>query len=234
MTSTDYRDQVVALIPAFNEDRVIGPVLARTQKQLPTVVVDDGSSDSTPQLVDDSGAKLIQHSVNRGKGAALQTGFEWALEAGAKAVLTLDADGQHDPLEIPKFLVVYRATGADLIVGRRRFRDMPFPRNLTNPFGSWLLSLIVGERIADNQSGFRLYGRRLVEVLDFKTTGFEFEVEVFGAAICNDLRIEWVDIKTIYHTETTSYFHPILDSGRFFGALWRARTWKRPKGGESS
>lgn len=228
MAATDYRQQVVALIPAFNEERVISTILEQTKQLLPTVVVDDGSSDGTPDLVRAAGVQLLQHSHNQGKGAALRTGFEWALEVNAAAVLTLDADGQHDPLEIPKFLVVLKATGADLIVGRRQFHRMPFPRNLTNPFGSWLLSLIVGEGIPDNQSGYRLYGRRLIEALDFGTAGFEFEVEVFGTAIQNDMRIEWVDIRTIYHTQTTSYFHPILDSGRFFGALWRARSWRRP------
>lgn len=222
------QDRIVALIPARDEARVIGPVLETAGQFLPVVVVDDGSSDPTSRIAEDHGATVLRHPQTRGKGAALRTGFGFALEQGARAVLTLDADGQHEPLEIPKFLVVHRAQEADLVIGRRTFSQMPFPRGLTNPFGSWLLSQVVGERIYDNQSGYRLYDRSLLSLLDMETVGFEFEVEVIGLALCHDLKIAWVDISTIYHTDTTSYFHPITDSYRFLRTVWRARRWRRP------
>jgi glycosyltransferase involved in cell wall biosynthesis len=198
-------------------------------KTLPVVVVDDGSSDGTDEVAAEVGATVLQHSVNQGKGAALRTGFQWALDHELRAVVTLDADGQHDPLEIPKFLVVHRTQQADLVIGRRNFSQMPFPRWFTNPFGSWLLSQVVGEKIFDNQSGYRLYDRSLLHEIDIPATGFEYEVEVIGAALRNDMKIAWVDIRTIYGTATQSYFHPIRDSIHFLRTVWRARDWKRPE-----
>lgn len=226
------QDRIVALIPAWDEARVIGPVVATAARFLPVIVVDDGSTDSTPRVAADNGATVLRHPSNRGKGAALRTGFEFSLEQGARGVLTLDADGQHEPLEIPKFLDVHRTEQADLVIGKRTFSQMPFPRGLTNPFGSWLLSLAVGERIYDNQSGYRLYDRSLLRLVDLETVGFEFEVEVIGLALVHDLKIAWVDISTIYHTDTTSYFNPIADSIRFLQTVWRARRWQRPAGGK--
>lgn len=224
----NFDDQIVALIPARDEARVIGPVVETASQFLPVIVVDDGSRDATPQIAREKGATVLQHPTNRGKGAALRTGFEFSLDQGARAVVTLDADGQHEPLEIPKFLTAHREERADLVIGRRTFNKMPFPRGLTNPFGSWLLSLAVGERIYDNQSGYRLYDRTLLSLLDLETVGFEFEVEVIGLALTHDLTIAWVDIRTIYHTDTISYFNPIADSIRFLQTVWRARRWRRP------
>jgi glycosyltransferase involved in cell wall biosynthesis len=224
----DSTKQIVALIPAYNEARELGPVVEAALSYLPVLVVDDGSSDDTAAIAESRGASVVRHSVNRGKGAALRSGFERALADGALAVVTLDADGQHDPHEIPKLLAAYAESDAHLVIGRRQFGQMPFPRNFSNPFGSWLLSVVTGERILDNQSGFRLYDRKLLERLDLNNIGFEFEVEVIGTAIKNDLDIAWVEVATIYHTETTSYFHPIFDSIKFMQTVWRARRWRRP------
>lgn len=224
----EWEDKIAALIPAFNERRAIKPVLDQTKEILPIVVVDDGSQDGTDEVAEQAGATVIRHKENQGKGAALRTGFKWALEHQLRAVVTIDADGQHDPLEIPKFLVIHRSEEAALVIGRRNFSEMPFPRGYSNPFGSWLLSQIVGEKIYDNQSGYRLYDRSLLKVLDFGSAGFEYEVEVIGAAIEHDMKISWVDIRTIYGTDTQSYFHPVKDSWRFMQTIWGARKWRRP------
>lgn len=214
---------ILALIPAWNEASRIGPIVEKTRAYLPVLVVDDGSRDETAAVAEAAGAIVVRHPQNRGKGVALTTGFAWALEHGYEAVLTLDADGQHDPADIPKFLAAYRAGARDFIIGRRDFGRMPFPRFFTNPFGSWLLSKALGVRIYDNQSGFRLYGRRLLETLNRTTTGFEFEVEVIVQAVRQGIPIDWVDIRTIYDINKASYFHPIKDTLRFFKMVWRAR-----------
>jgi glycosyltransferase involved in cell wall biosynthesis len=172
-----------------------------------------------------AGATVVRHSQNQGKGVALMTGFAWALERGYDAVLTLDADGQHDPADIPKFLAAYVSGVGDLIIGRRHFRRMPFLRSISNPLGSWLLSLALGMRIYDNQSGYRLYSRRLLGELDLAATGFELEVEVIVQAVCRGMRIGWVDIRTIYGIGEVSYFHPVKDSVRFLGMVWYA--WRQ-------
>jgi glycosyltransferase involved in cell wall biosynthesis len=216
---------VLALIPAWNEATRMRPIVEATRAYMPVLVVDDGSDDDTSAVAEAAGATVVRHPRNRGKGVALMTGFDWALERGYEAVLTLDADGQHDPADIPKFLAAYQAGAGDLIIGQRDFSQMPFPRVFTNPFGSWLLSLALGTRIYDNQSGYRLHSRRFLETLDLTTTGFELEVEVIIQAVCQGTRIGWVDIRTIYGIDKVSYFHPIKDSARFFGMLWHA--WRQ-------
>ena len=214
---------VLALIPAWNEAARIGPIVEATRAYLPVLVVDDGSRDETPAVAEANGAEVVSHSQNRGKGVALLTGFAWALEQGYEAVLTLDADGQHNPTDIPKFLAAHEDDAGELVVGRRDFGKMPFPRSLTNPFGSWLLSKALDTRIYDNQSGYRLYSRRLLETLELTTTGFELEVEVIVQAVCQGMCIGWVRIETIYDVDKTSYFHPIKDSLRFLQMAWWAR-----------
>lgn len=223
---------ILALIPAWNEATRIRPIVEAMRARLPVLVVDDGSDDATVAVARAAGATVASHPQHWGKGVALKTGFDWALEHGYEAVLTLDADGQHDPADADKFLVAYGAGAGDLIVGQRDFSRMPFPRRFTNPFGSWLLSLALGTRIYDNQSGYRLHSRRFLEMLDLTTTGFELEVEVIIQAVTNGVRIGWVDIRTIYDVDKVSYFHPIKDTARFFGMVWHAwrqrvthRTW---------
>ncbi len=218
-------ESILALIPAWNEGPRLRPVVEGTRRHLPVLVVDDGSQDETVVVAEEAGATVVRHERNLGKGVALMTGFDWALERGWDGVLTLDADGQHDPDDIPKFLEAHGMDRWDLIIGRRDFQRMPFPRRYTNPFGSWLLSLALGERILDNQSGFRLHHRRLLETLDLSTTGFELEVEVIIEAVCREMRIGWVDIRTIYGIDKRSYFHPVKDSVRFLGMVWHA--WRR-------
>jgi glycosyltransferase involved in cell wall biosynthesis len=216
---------ILALIPAWNEATRIGPIVEATLAYLPVLVVDDGSRDDTAAVAEAAGATVVRHPENQGKGVALMTGFSWALGHGCEAVLTLDADGQHDPADIPKFLAAYEVGAGDLIVGRRDFGQMPFPRFLSNPFGSWLLSQVLGARIYDNQSGFRLHSRRFLEKLDLTAAGFELEVEVIIQAVRDGVRIGWVDIRTIYGIDKVSYFHPIRDSARFLATVWRA--WRQ-------
>ena len=145
---------ILALIPAWNEAPRVGAVVRGAAVYLPVLVVDDGSEDETAQVAEAAGATVVRHSENRGKGVALMTGFAWAKERSYDAVLTLDADGQHDPEDIPKLVAAYQAGAGDLIVGRRNFSQMPFPRFFTNPFGSWLLSLALGYTV---HAGFYLF-----------------------------------------------------------------------------
>lgn len=219
---TKRTNDIIALIPAWNEGRRMGPVVDATRRHLPVLVLDDGSEDDTARVAREAGAVVISHAENQGKGVALMTGFDWALAHDYGAVLTLDADGQHDPADIPKFLSAYASENWDLIIGKRDFGQMPFPRRYTNPFGSWLLSRALDKRILDNQSGFRLHDRGLLEMLNLTTTGFELEVEVIIQAVCQDMRIGWVEIRTIYGVDKVSYFDPLEDSARFLGMVWRA------------
>jgi len=215
----------LALIPAWNEAERIGPIVRGARAYLPVLVVDDGSTDGTAEVARAAGATVVRHPENRGKGAALKTGFAWALEHGYEAVLTLDADGQHDPAEIPKFLAAWEAGAGDLIIGERDFSQMPWPRWWTQPLGSWMLSRALGVPIRDNQSGYRLLSRRLIEGMRLTTTGFEMEVEMIAEAVRLGLPIAWVPIRTIYGIGKPSNFHPLWDSLGFLRTVWAI--WRR-------
>ncbi len=193
------RPAILALIPAYEEGPRIAAVVSGALAHLPVVVVDDGSTDETAAEAEAAGATVLRQVPNAGKGAALRAGFRHALREGAEAVVTLDGDGQHDPAEIPLFLDAFAAGRPELIVGRRDFGSMPALRRLSNTLGGWLFSAAVGRRVADNQSGYRLIGRRLMTaLLDSDESGFEFEVEMIARCIALGLPIAEVPIRTIY------------------------------------
>ena len=193
------------------------------RRHLPVVVVDDGSTDATAACAEEAGATVVRQVPNQGKGAALREGFRHALAGGAARVITLDADGQHDPSEIPTFLAAFETTGAELIVGKRNFREMPPVRRLSNTFGGLLVSASLGRRIPDNQSGYRLIGRRLMtDLLDSTEDGFAFEVEMIARCIALDLPIAWVPIRTIYAGEP-SHIRPMAHLSSFLAASRNAR-----------
>ena len=198
----DEARNIVALIPGYQEGPRIAAVVAGSRRYLAVVVVDDGSTDDTTAQAQAAGATVLVQRPNAGKGAALRAGFRHALDHGATAVVTLDADGQHDPAEIPVFLAAFEATGAELIIGRRDFATMPFVRRLSNTLGGWVFSVAVGRNVPDNQSGYRLIGRRLMTaLLDSTESGFEFEVEMIARCIALGLPIADVPIRTIYAGE---------------------------------
>src|SRR5688500_11622188 len=108
---------IVALIPAYNAEPFVGEVVRKARAHVPAIAVSDGSKDGTLAQLNASGATAIDQQPNQGKGVALRRGYQAALEQRAEAVIQLDADGQHDPTEIPLFVDKYRATAADLIIG---------------------------------------------------------------------------------------------------------------------
>ena len=233
--------RVLALIPGYEEGPRIGAVVERAQRHLPVLVVDDGSTDDTAAQAEAAGATVIVQRPNQGKGAALRLGFRHALSGGYDAVLTLDADGQHDPDEIPRFLAAYagaddgagdqRAGGAvaasgprpELVIGRRDFARMPPVRRLSNSIGGAAFSWAVGRPIPDNQSGYRLLGRRLMAAMvDSRESGFEFEVEMIAVCIRRGWSLAWVPVSTIYAGEP-SHVRPLHHLRHFVRATRSAR-----------
>jgi glycosyltransferase involved in cell wall biosynthesis len=222
--------RVLALIPAHDEEPRIAAVVRAAAEHLPVLVVDDGSSDATARVARGAGAEVLEQRPNAGKGAALRAGFRQALAAGYDGALTLDADGQHDPAEIPTFLRAFApgstdAAGLrpDLVVGRRDFTHMPPARRLANTLGGHAFSWAVGTHVPDNQSGYRLLGRRLMETsLESTENGFEFEVEILAICIARGWPVAWVPIRTIY-TGGPSHIRPAAHVRHFFRAVTAAR-----------
>lgn len=221
--------RILALIPAYNEGRHIAAVVEQTRRHLPVLVVDDGSKDDTAAQAEAAGAEVLRQVPNQGKGAALMAGFRRAYELGYDAVVMLDADGQHDPEEIPAFLRAFDETGADLIIGRRDFRYMPRLRRTTNTIGTWMFSWAVGQYIPDNQSGYRLLSRRMIAAtLESRETNFEFEVEMIVVCIQNGYKLGWVPIRTIYGDEK-SHIRPLRHAYHYIRIVLQSRMAMRRK-----
>jgi glycosyltransferase involved in cell wall biosynthesis len=198
-------DDILALIPAYNAAPFIGQVIRAASAHVPVLVVNDGSKDATLAEARATDARVIDQQPNQGKGAALQRGFREALSLGVKAVITLDADGQHDPSEIPLFVERFRQTGADLIIGERDFSRMPLVRRVSNTVGRASFSWAIGRKIRDNQSGYRLLSRRLMEVLlENPEKGFEFEMDMIVKTVKKGWQVAGVPIATIYGDEVSN------------------------------
>lgn len=213
-------ERVIALIPAFNEAAKIAEVVKQTQTRVAQVVViDDGSADATAQLAEQAGATVLRHPQNRGKGAAIATALEFFEKSDAEFGVLLDADGQHDPTEIPKFVEAARRENADVVVGTRmsETRDMPVVRKLTNQFTSWVTSKLARQAVSDSQCGYRLLRRSVLPDLKFSSARFETETEMLIQAGRAGHRIANVPVRTIYGQEArASHIHPIHDTIRFF------------------
>lgn len=219
----EHKDQVVALIPAYNADPFVGDVIREAAKHVPVIAVNDGSTDKTLDEIRKTSARVIDQQPNQGKGAALKRGFKEALALGVSAVIQLDADGQHDPSEIPLFLEKFKSGRADLIIGERDFSQMPFVRRMSNTIGRASFSWAMRRRIKDNQSGYRLLSRRLLEeVLKSSERGYEFEMDMIVICVKRGWPIDGVPIATIYGEEKSN-IKPIEHVVHFFRMVRQAR-----------
>ncbi len=220
-------DDIAVVIPAYNAGSRLEAVLLKTVAIISprrVIVVDDGSTDQTQALAVASGVEVITHTQNRGKGVALKTGFTRALAMPQmQAVITLDADGQHDPKHLPEFIRAFRETSVDLIIGCRalRWSAMPLFRVFSNRLTSALVSWRTGMRIPDSQSGYRLHSRRLLEQIKLDTGGYETESELLLKAARAQMKLGFIPITTIYSGET-SHIRGTRDIGRFI-KMWFAQ-----------
>ncbi|HEV7484077.1 MAG TPA: glycosyltransferase family 2 protein [Thermoanaerobaculia bacterium] len=223
--------KVLALIPALNAEESIGAVI-RDCKAVngDVVVIDDGSADRTAEVAREAGAQVVTHPINRGKGAALKTGFAYALEHGFDAVITLDADGQHLPREIPKFLAAHVETGADLIIGGRAhlFGEMLPRRRFANRFSARCIAFASKTNVTDSQSGFRLYSARLLSGIRLRSEGFDLESEVIVQAGCRGFKVITIPIDLGFvDGQSTSHYKPLGDTLRIAWTVIRAKYFWR-------
>ena len=219
------RPSIAAVIPAYGEEKHIGDVVRRTRQQLDHVlVVDDGSNDQTAARAREAGAEVIVHPQNRGKGEAIKTGLRHWLDRQFTYVVILDADGQHLPEEIDRFVNAASTLDAQLFIGTRMndLSGMPPLRRIVNRYMSKRISRTCGQKIPDTQCGFRMLHRQLVPDVLGGANRFDYETEMLIFASRKGYRIESIPITTVYSDEISS-IHPIRDTIRFFKLMWRYR-----------
>jgi len=212
---------IAVVIPAYNEAATLANIIGRARQHIATViVVDDGSSDGTADQAEAAGAWVLRQPVNQGKGAALWRGMQEALARGANAVITLDADGQHCPEDIPKLLEVHgRQPHCLVIAARLEHRDRAPPlRRFANGMADFWVSWAAGCPIRDTQSGFRLYPAALLRKLpplENQRRGFVFESELLIHAAHHGHYPAMVKIATLYPSQgRPSHYRPWHDTLR--------------------
>ena len=215
---------VRVVIPALDAAPTIGDVVAGVRRALPhasVLVVDDGSTDATARVAEGAGAEVMSFERNRGKGAALRAAFAQAVTLGVDAVVTVDADGQHDPSRAPA--LVAALDGQDIAIGvRRRLKTgMPMHRRFANTISSWAISRCAGQRLPDTQSGFRAIRLDVLRRVQPAGDRYEFETDFLILAARAGFRITGVEIPTIYGAP--SHFRNLEDAGRIFATIWRHR-----------
>ena len=177
--------EVAVVIPALNEALRIREVVTQTLRHCPwVIVVDDGSDDGTGEQLSDLPVTVLRHRQRRGKGAALRSGFAEAHARGARGVLTLDGDGQHDPADLPRLLEAAARHPRCIVIGARlRHRAAAPPhRRMANAFGDWGVAWAAGHRIADTQSGQRYYPASVIALDDVPGEDFVFEAQLLITA----------------------------------------------------
>ena len=193
---------VAVVIPAYNEERTIAAVVRGlvTRGYSRIVVVDDSSEDRTAELARQEGAVVLRHIVNRGVGSAWGTGIKAALSFAPEIIVTFDADGQHDPDDIPRLIEPIEKGQADVVIGSRLSdaRGMPWPRRLANRTADLVTLLLFGFWITDSQSGMRAFSHEAAGRIEISSGGMEICSEMIAEVTRNRLRLKEVPIKAIY------------------------------------
>ncbi len=215
---------ITAIIPAYNEEKTIGDIIKRTKKYVDKViVVDDFSSDKTYNIAKKSGAIVIRHKINSGVGKSTRDGFEKALSIGSDYIITLDADGQHDPDDIPKFIKKLNM-GYEFVIGRRNLSNYPIIKRVGNFFLNVFVNFISGTLIPDTESGFRGYKSEALKKLHLTADRYEICDEIIFEVGRNNLKRSYVPIKSSSYIKGSG----ILDGIRIFKFMLgrRKRNWK--------
>ncbi|MBI5268005.1 MAG: glycosyltransferase family 2 protein [candidate division Zixibacteria bacterium] len=216
----------LVLVPAYNAGRYLPDLIPRLRAFVcdeNLLVVNDGSGDDTESILDQLGVRHLTHTVNQGKGAALKTGFDYALKNGYRSVLTIDADLQHLPEEVPGFFA--RDDGNTIVIGTRTIHRsiMPFDRWLTNNLTSLIISVFSTQRVRDSQSGYRLIPTSALRAMKLRTVNYDFESEMLFKSGWLGISVAEVPIATVY-AGSHSYINPMTDTLRFIRQIWK-RIW---------
>lgn len=214
------------MIPAYQEEKHVSEVARRAHAQLQNVlVVDDGSTDATSDRARSAGVDVVVHPQNRGKGESIKTGLHYWLQRGSEYVVLLDADGQHLPEEISRFVEAAASDNEAKIFIGSRMNDtstMPFVRRIVNRYMSGKISRVCGQQIPDTQCGFRMLHRDIIPEVLSGASRFEYETEMIIIASRRGHRVASVPITTVYSDEVSS-INPVRDTLRFFKLMRQYR-----------
>jgi len=220
------RSRIAAVIPAYQEEKHVSEVARRARAQLTHVlVVDDGSTDATSDRARSAGVDVVVHPQNRGKGESIKTGLNYWLQRGSEYVVLLDADGQHLPEEISRFIEAAASDNEAKIFVGSRMNDtstMPFVRRIVNRYMSGKISRACGQQIPDTQCGFRMLHRDIIPEVLSGASRFEYETEMLIIASREGHRVASVPVTTVYSDEVSS-INPVRDTLRFFKLMRQYR-----------
>jgi glycosyltransferase involved in cell wall biosynthesis len=224
---------IVACIPAYNEEDTIARIVLLTKKYVDRVVVcDDGSSDLTGEIAQELGASLIKHEARKGYGAAIGDLFTEAQKLGAEIIVSLDADGQHDPTEIPKLIEPIVNGEAEVVIGSRFLEEennhVPRLRRLGIDAITRLTSAASGIPLGDAQSGFRAYSIETLKRLELRESGMGISAEILLQFADENLRIVEVPISCRYEGIKTSTQHPITHGAGVVMSIVRSIVEEKP------
>ena len=211
---------ICVLIPTYNNAATVGKVIEESKLYCKDIfVVNDGSTDNTTAVLESiEGINVISYMPNRGKGHALQCGLNKARECGFDYCITLDADGQHYPSEIPKFIEAVGTNPGSLIIGARNLNaeNMPGKNTFANKFSNFWFKVETWQTLHDTQSGFRLYPLKEIEKIKLFTGMYEFELEIIVKAAWRGIKVMNIPINVYYPPagERVSHFKPLRDFTR--------------------
>ena len=226
---------VIAIIPAYNESRNIGKIIGETSKYVTMIiVVDDGSDDDTAKLAMSKNTKVIRTRRNMGKGTALKRGLIECLKYNPDIIVTLDADGQHDPADIPKLLEPIKNEEADIVIGSRcdnkSLSEIPIVRGFGLSFINFINRSLMKSTVKDSQSGFRAYAKSILSMIsNYNSTGYGVETEQLATAELYGFHIVEVPVTIRYRgLENTSKRNSILVGANIISTIFRIVVERRP------
>ena len=213
--------KLAIILPAHNEEKVLGDVLELLPKKLPgieniyTIVTDDGSSDNTFSVAKKYADYALRHKINLGAGSATLTGIKFAkLKLKPDIYVTLDSDGQHDPRDISNLIKPIVDRRVAITIGSRMLnaKGMPTIKKVTNKMANLITFIFSGIWVSDSQSGFRAYSKDAINLINIKTTGYEYCTEVFSEISNHHLKFIEIPIKVIYSDHSKSKGQSVANS----------------------
>ena len=222
----------IACLPAYNEENKIYDVVKETSKFVDKVIVcDDGSDDQTEQIAKKAGALVVTHALNKGKGAAMRTLFEYSKKLDGDIIITMDSDGQFLPEEIPKLVNCLIENDADIVTGYRFAdeKDMPSYRKFGNKVLDKVTNLASEIPVRDTQSGFRAYSKKAINSIKFNADGYGADSEILISASKKGLKILEEPVTVIYNTQgKTSKKDPVSHSASVITTIVELVAIKQP------